>query len=143
MTDFSASSASDSLRHTFLWHIEMSKPILVTGATGNQGGAVVDALIKQNEGDFTIVALTRNTSSPSASRLAAKSSLRVLQGDMDQPDAIFSDAQKMLGVPIWGVFMVQVSGVSAFHLRLLTSFAVCDCWRRHSRSGDSPGTQVY
>lgn len=88
----------------------MSKPILVTGATGNQGGAVLEALIKQCSNDFVIVALTRNATSPAAKRMSAKSKLvRVLEGNMDSPGQIFSEAKKMVGAPIWGVFMVQVS----------------------------------
>lgn len=87
----------------------MPKPILVTGATGNQGGAVLDALIKQNSNDFVILALTRNATSPGAQRMSAKSeSVRVLQGDMDHPETIFAEAQKLVGAPVWGVFMVQV-----------------------------------
>lgn len=88
----------------------MTKAILITGATGNQGGAVLDALIKQQNSDFILVALTRNAESPAAERMAEKSStVRVLQGDMNQPDTIFTEASKLIGIPIWGVFMVQVS----------------------------------
>ena len=91
----------------------MAKAILVTGATGNQGGAVLDALLKVN-GDFVIIALTRNAESPAAKGIANKSkSVRVLQGDMDQPDSIFNEAQKLVGMPIWGVFMVQVWDICA------------------------------
>ena len=87
----------------------MPKPILVTGATGNQGGAVLEALIKQNNPDFLILALTRNATSPAAKRIATKSkSVHVLQGNVDSPDQIFTDAQKLIGAPVWGVFMVQV-----------------------------------
>lgn len=91
----------------------MSKSILVTGATGNQGGAVLEALIQQNNPDFVVLALTRNAESPGAKRLSNKSkSVHVLQGNMDNPELIFSDARKLTGKPVWGVFMVQVSTVS-------------------------------
>lgn len=93
----------------------MPKVILVTGATGNQGGAVLEALIKQNNNDFVIIALTRDTNSPSAKRIAEKSkSVHVLQGDMDQANKVFTDAQRLAGMPVWGVFMVQVSLKFAF-----------------------------
>ena len=122
----------------------MSKVILVTGATGNQGGAVVDALLKAKE-DFQIIALTRNATSPSAKRLAAKSSaVKVLQGDMNQPQLVFSEAKKLVGEPVWGVFMVQVGEeVQRLHLQLLTSILVSHCWRRHSRARGSPGQEVH
>ena len=50
----------------------MSRAILVSGATGSQGGAVVQALLDQAP-DFRILALTRDPTSPSAQKLAAKS----------------------------------------------------------------------
>lgn len=87
----------------------MSKPILVTGATGNQGGAVLEALLKRHDLGFVFLALTRDDTSPAAKRISAKSgSVRTLQGDMNNPEKIFSDAHEMVGAPIWGVFMVQV-----------------------------------
>jgi len=47
--------------------VSTSKQVLVTGATGNQGGAVVRALLKQGH---QVRALTRNPASPAARRLA-------------------------------------------------------------------------
>ncbi|KAH8719429.1 hypothetical protein GQ44DRAFT_712363 [Phaeosphaeriaceae sp. PMI808] len=87
----------------------MLKPLLITGATGKQGGAVIKAL----EGsDFEILALTRNTSSPSAQKLTQKSlNVKLLQGDLDNPTAIFQNAQEVTSNPIWGVFSVQVNAV--------------------------------
>ena len=52
----------------------MSRAILVTGATGFQGSAVIDALLAQETpSPFLILAATRNARSPAATRLAAKS----------------------------------------------------------------------
>jgi uncharacterized protein YbjT (DUF2867 family) len=87
----------------------MTKLLLITGATGQQGGAVLKAL----EGsDFEIIALTRNASSPSAQRLIQRSpNIKLLQGDLDNPTAIFEDLQKVTSTPIWGVFSVQVRGL--------------------------------
>ena len=97
----------------------MTKAILVTGATGNQGGAVLDALIKQTSDDFVIIALTRDPTSPTAKRLSTRSrSVHVLQGNMDNPDQVFSEAQRMVGTPIWGVFMVQVCSFLRLRLTL-------------------------
>lgn len=95
-------------------NLAMSRTILVTGATGNQGGAVLESLVERIEdgsnNDIVIIALTRNATSPTAKRLAARSnSIRVLQGNMDDPDSVLSNAKEIAGTPVWSVFMVQVS----------------------------------
>lgn len=83
----------------------MSKTILVTGATGRQGGAVIKAL---SNTDFEILALTRNPSSPSAQKLASSSpKVRLVEGDLDNPDAVFRNAAAATSNPIWGVYSVQ------------------------------------
>ncbi len=79
----------------------MAKTILVTGATGLQGGSVVRALQKR---DFTIRALTRDTSSPKAAKLKEKG-VEVMAGDLD--DRASLDAA-MRGAH--GVFSVQAIG---------------------------------
>lgn len=58
--------------------------VLVTGATGKQGGAVARALIA---GGHRVRALTRNPSSPSASALAALGA-EVVAGNFDKPETI-------------------------------------------------------
>lgn len=86
----------------------MSRTILVTGATGKQGGALIQSLLDQ-DADFRILALTRNSSSPSAQRLAAKSSkISLIQGNLDDTEAVFAEAKK-ISPTIWGVFAVIVS----------------------------------
>jgi uncharacterized protein YbjT (DUF2867 family) len=48
--------------------------VLVSGATGNQGGATIDALLSApNSSGITIFALTRNIESASAKALVQKS----------------------------------------------------------------------
>lgn len=87
----------------------MSRAVLITGATGKQGGAVVNALLKA-DADLEILALTRNAQSASAQRLAQKSSkIKLVTGDMDAAENIFSKAKEITNTPIWGVFSVQVS----------------------------------
>src|SRR5260221_13131599 len=54
-------------------------PILVTGATGQQGGAVLRHLRRQG---FAVRALTRDGHSPAARALAA-TGVAVIQGDFD------------------------------------------------------------
>ncbi|KAG0646996.1 hypothetical protein D0Z07_6086 [Hyphodiscus hymeniophilus] len=76
------------------------RKLLIIGATGKQGGAVIDALIASSA-PFEILALTRNTSSPSAQKLACRPNVKVIQGDSLDPAPIF-EAHK----PIHGVFLV-------------------------------------
>ncbi|KAI1250100.1 hypothetical protein MGN70_008551 [Eutypa lata] len=88
----------------------MSKAILVTGATGKQGGAVVDALLGQKGTEFSILAVTRDVNSTSAKRLASKSPLiKLVQGNLDDAPGLFKEAQNIHGQPIWGVYSVQIS----------------------------------
>ncbi|KAL4894714.1 hypothetical protein BDV59DRAFT_163255 [Aspergillus ambiguus] len=85
----------------------MTIALLITGATGNQGGAVVNSLIAQ-DGDVEILAVTRNTDSGSAQKLAKKSpKIKLVQGDLDDPATIFDNAKKVTSLPIWGVYSVQ------------------------------------
>ncbi|KAF2722511.1 NAD(P)-binding protein [Polychaeton citri CBS 116435] len=87
----------------------MAKNILVTGATGKQGGAVIDSLA--NNSAFTLLAVTRNASSPSAEKLKSKgSNVKVVQGDMDDVPTLFKNALAVAGgEPIYGVYSVQIS----------------------------------
>lgn len=89
----------------------MSRAILITGATGQQGGAVLNALIARQPSDFLLLAVTRNAQSPSAKRLAAKSpSVRLVEGDLNNVPGLFKSATKAAGtIPLWGVYSVQVS----------------------------------
>lgn len=87
----------------------MSKPILVTGATGKQGGAVIDALLASSSAkDFTILGVTRNAESSSSKKLVERG-VKIVKGDLNDVEAIFREAAKIVATPIWGVFSVQVS----------------------------------
>ncbi|KAI1105683.1 NAD(P)-binding protein [Jackrogersella minutella] len=87
-----------------------SKVLLITGVTGKQGGAVIEALLSQSPNKFTILAVTRDASSSNARRLAQKSpSIRLVQGNLDDVPGIFQEAQKVNPQPIWGVYSVQIS----------------------------------
>ncbi|KAL7272817.1 hypothetical protein RUND412_004363 [Rhizina undulata] len=80
--------------------------ILVVGATGKQGGAVVDALLAHSQThDFRILALTRAPDSPRAKLLAKNPLVEIVQGDPTAPVAIFARAS-----PINAVFCVTVHG---------------------------------
>lgn len=58
--------------------------ILVTGATGTQGGAVVDHLLADT-GDWDVFGLTRDTASEAARALEARG-VTVVEGDMSDAD---------------------------------------------------------
>ena len=89
-----------------------TRKILVSGATGKQGGAVVQALLA-NPPSFNheIVALTRNPNSAGAKKLAANPKVSLLQGDLDNCPAIFEKAGGKGS--IWGVFSVQLPSMSS------------------------------
>ena len=85
----------------------MSRAVLITGATGKQGGGVIDALLRA-DAEFQILAVTRDASSGGAQKLKAKSSkIQLVEGNLDRPDELFANADKFISQPIWGVFSVQ------------------------------------
>lgn len=71
--------------------------LLITGATGQQGGAVIDALLA-NSWPGQILALTRNVNSSRAKALAAKPNVTVVHGNPASPAAIFSANKGIDGV---------------------------------------------
>ena len=77
----------------------ITKTILVTGATGQQGGAVTRQLLKQPA--FTVRALTRDPTKPAA-RALAQAGAEVIQGDLDDPASV---RRALEGA--YGVFSVQ------------------------------------
>ena len=72
--------------------------ILITGATGQQGGATARALLAAG---YQVVAMTRNPSSENAQALAALGA-QVIQGDLDDDTSLRSALEGK-----WGVFAVQ------------------------------------
>lgn len=87
----------------------MSKTLLITGATGKQGGSLIDELLAQ-EAEFEILALTRDVNSASAQDLVKKSpDVKLLAGTLDEPETVFRNAKNVTTQSIWGVFSVQVS----------------------------------
>src|ERR1700730_816904 len=85
--------------------------ILVTGATGKQGTALIQALTRPSSPDDThqyhIYALTRKASSSNAQGLSKDKDVTVVEGDLDVPESIskiFEDAKGNGG--IWGVYAV-------------------------------------
>ncbi|KXX75122.1 NmrA-like family domain-containing protein 1 [Madurella mycetomatis] len=84
--------------------------ILVVGATGQQGGAVVKALLDlQTEFPLHILALTRNAQSEKAKALAEshKGVIELVEGDSSNPKPIFDSKPKG---SIDGLFIVTTAG---------------------------------
>src|SRR5881392_3155793 len=134
--------------------------ILVTGATGQQGGAVARELLARKH---TVRAMTRKPDSDAAKALARQGA-EVVKGDLDDAESLRRALQGA-----WGVFAVQntweagVEGEEAQGKRIaelarkagvqhyvytsvgsasrLTSFsALCSSWTTFSRRGSSRGS---
>jgi len=71
-----------------------NKLVLVTGATGNQGGAVVRNLL---DNGWSVRGLTRNTSSQGAKTLN-DTDAEVVQGDLDDRTSLDSALDGIYGV---------------------------------------------
>jgi uncharacterized protein YbjT (DUF2867 family) len=100
---------------------ETRRTILVAGATGKQGSALIRALLALNsrasardddspETPFHIYALTRKADTARAQQWAGEAAVTVVEGDLDRPASIsqiFQDAKAGGdGGGIWGVFAV-------------------------------------
>ena len=79
--------------------------LLITGATGQQGGAVISALQAQSHQHFRIFALTRKQNSPTSLKLSGQS-INLIQGDTSSHRAIFDQLPTL-----HGVFLVTLPGL--------------------------------
>jgi uncharacterized protein YbjT (DUF2867 family) len=61
--------------------------VAVLGATGNQGGGLVNAILEDPDGPFTVRAITRNAGSEKARALAARGA-EVVEADLDDVDSL-------------------------------------------------------
>ncbi|KAJ4363168.1 hypothetical protein N0V83_010288 [Neocucurbitaria cava] len=93
-----------------------TKAILVTGATGKQGGSVLKQLAKHpSSSEYMLLAVTRDANSASAKRIVeGHPAVKLVQGNLDDVPALFSAAKTALKEAgqepkIWGVYSVQVS----------------------------------
>lgn len=75
------------------------RTILITGATGKQGGATARALAG---GGFKLLAMTRKPDGDAAKALASATGAEIVQGDLDDAASLKSALKGM-----WGVFAVQ------------------------------------
>src|SRR6516164_7700886 len=76
----------------------LDKIVLVTGATGRQGGAVIRHMLAKG---WKLRALTRNLNSAAAQDLASRG-IEVVQGDLEDPASL---ARAAGGV--YGIYSVQ------------------------------------
>ena len=86
------------------------EPLLILGATGKQGRKVISTLVSTpSSQSFTLLALTRDPTSPSAQALASRyPTVKLMQGNLDDVPSVFAAAlEATKGVPIYGVFSVQ------------------------------------
>lgn len=63
------------------------KIIAVTGATGAQGGGLVNAILKDSSGEFIPRAITRNANSEKAKALSSKG-VEVVEADLDDVESL-------------------------------------------------------
>jgi uncharacterized protein YbjT (DUF2867 family) len=77
---------------------DTDKTVLVTGATGRQGGAVVRHMLAKR---WKLRALTRKTSSHAAQALA-RQGVEVVQGDLEDPSSV-----AIATAGVYGVYSVQ------------------------------------
>lgn len=96
----------------------MIRTILVTGATGNQGGAVADALLA---GNWRVRALTRDPGSEKARRLLARGA-EVVKGDLADP------AEALKGA--YGVFSVQNTRTAGLEGEVRQGIALADAAKK-------------
>jgi len=80
-----------------------ARRLVITGATGKQGGALISGLLSKPSQPFEIYALTRNKGSRSAQALASKPNVHVIEGDFKDPGAVFNQVEKP-----WGFFSVTM-----------------------------------
>src|SRR6516225_5659885 len=78
--------------------VNADKTLLITGATGRQGGAVIRRLLPKG---WRLRALTRNSTNSAAQELARKG-IEVVQGDLEDPPSLEHAARG-----VYGVYSVQ------------------------------------
>ncbi len=95
--------------------------ILVSGATGRQGGAVVQHLHGKN---FPVRALTRNPDKPQARALVGHGT-EVMRGDLNDPDSL---TRALDGV--YGVFSVQTPAEHGVAVEIRQGINLADAAKR-------------
>lgn len=97
----------------------MTRSILVTGATGQQGGATVRALLDSASG-WQLRALSRKPDAPAAQALSARG-VQVFRGDMTDKAALLAAMQG-----VHGVYSVQANATSGVESEIRQGKLVAD-----------------
>jgi uncharacterized protein YbjT (DUF2867 family) len=97
----------------------MTRSILITGATGQQGGATVNALLASAAG-WQLRALSRNPDAPAAQALSARG-VQVLRGDMADKASLLAAMQGA-----HGVYSVQANATQGVGEEILQGKLVAD-----------------
>ncbi|WP_431953707.1 NmrA/HSCARG family protein [Actinacidiphila sp. bgisy167] len=82
--------------------------IAVVGATGRQGGGLVDAILADTEGQFRVRALTRDASSPAARRLASRGA-EVVAADLDDEPSLVAALEGAHGAFVMTNFWAELT----------------------------------
>lgn len=79
------------------------KLVTIVGATGAQGGSVVDYLLKSKSQEYTIRAVTRSPSSAAAKALAARG-IEIVQAELTDAAALSGDHTPFSRPPTSGAY---------------------------------------
>jgi len=95
------------------------KILAVLGATGAQGGGIVQAALADRDGGFAVRAITRHPDSDKAKALAAQG-VEVVAGDMDDAESlkrVFAGAYGVFGVTnFWEHYSPEKETVQGSHI---------------------------
>lgn len=79
------------------------RKILITGATGKQGGSVLRSLLSSSQGSkFSYIAVTRDPTSASATKLTQNPNVSLVKGGSADASSIFQQIKE----PLWGMLLV-------------------------------------
>ena len=114
----------------------MSRSILITGATGNQGGATLHNLLGKG---FTLRAMTRKPEGEKA-RALANAGVEIVRGDLDDAESL-----KKALAGVWGVYETGIphfenksrwkTPSARWDSRRPSSSGRCSSWRTCCRRG--------
>src|SRR6516162_1312593 len=101
--------------------VNANRTVLITGATGRQGGAVIRHLLPNG---WSLRALTRNPSGYAAKQLSGQS-VEIVQGDLEDPASLEQAARG-----VYGIFSVQDYWISGFRREVKQGKNLADIARK-------------
>ncbi|WP_152042127.1 NmrA/HSCARG family protein [Salinigranum salinum] len=100
-----------------------TKRVLVSGATGQQGGAVVDALLSGEYGEYDVSGMTRSAESDAAAALAARG-VHVVEADLNDRASLDAAVEEMEYVFLVTTFFEDGPEAEADHGRRMIDACV-------------------